>query len=246
MKIEAVVLFSSNDKRFFKPCISNLLEAGIDVRVVTYSHMWGGSEEDQEVLLECNKLFNTNPNYHQYKIEWTPGESPWYWEGLGRYLATQEVSDDSEYILYIDIDEIVEIPLMKEWLIKEDYKKYDSIKLPNYWYWREPIHQSKQNEYSTVMLRTSLAKQLGPCTQGRECYFHPFGNKILYPLEIPFIHHYSWVRTKEEMLNKVKNWGHSSDTDWIPKVEEEFSRPFNGTDFLGRYEYINVDNIFNL
>jgi hypothetical protein len=52
MKIEAVVLFSSNDKRFFKPCISNLLEAGINVKVVTYSHMWGGSEEDQEVLAD--------------------------------------------------------------------------------------------------------------------------------------------------------------------------------------------------
>ena len=244
--IEAVILYSTNDQRFFKSCIQNLLKVNIKCHVVTYSHMWKGLPEDENLLKESSEIFKDNPNYFQYQIQWEPRKDPWYWEGIGRYLATQQVSDDSEYILYIDIDEIVNPSLMKEWLLKGDYKKYDSMKLPNYWYWREPIYQSKANEYSTVMLRTSLAKQLEPCPQGRECYYHQFDNHIFYPIETPFIHHYSWVRTEEEMLNKVKNWGHTSDTDWVSKVKEEFSRPFNGTDFLGRYEYITVDNIFNL
>jgi hypothetical protein len=49
--------------------------------------------------------------------------------------------------------------------------------------------------------------------------------------------HYSWVRTKEEMLRKVTSWAHSNDTNWTALVEEEFSREFNGTDFVHGYQY---------
>ena len=62
----------------------------------------------------------------------------------------------------------------------------------------------------------------------------------------PMIHHFSWVRTKEEMLKKVHNWGHKNDTNWIDLVEEEFSRPFSGTDFIHKYQYNIVENKFNL
>lgn len=62
----------------------------------------------------------------------------------------------------------------------------------------------------------------------------------------PIVHHFSWVRNKEDMLKKVKNWGHNSDKNWINLVEKEFSRPFNGTDFVHGYEYNIVENKFNL
>ena len=53
----------------------------------------------------------------------------------------------------------------------------------------------------------------------------------------PLVHHYSWVRTKEQMLQKVKAWGHNTDKDWVSLIEEEFSRPFNGTCFVNNYEF---------
>ena len=68
---------------------------------------------------------------------------------------------------------------------------------------------------------------------------------ILYDNE-PLIHHYSWVRTKEEMLKKVLNWGHKNDKNWSDLIEEEFSRPFNGTDFVHGYNYNIVENKFNI
>jgi hypothetical protein len=58
-------------------------------------------------------------------------------------------------------------------------------------------------------------------------------------------HHYSWVRTKDEMLQKVKSWGHSADKNWTQLVEEEFSRDFNGTDFVHGYTYDIVPNTLN-
>ena len=50
----------------------------------------------------------------------------------------------------------------------------------------------------------------------------------------PLVHHYSWVRTKAGMLQKVRAWGHNADSgvDWAAKVEEEFSHPFTGRDFV--------------
>jgi hypothetical protein len=244
MKIEAVVLFSSNDKRFFKPCISNLLEAGINVKVVTYSHMWAGTEEDQQTLAECNKLYEANSNYQQYMLQWEPGQSSWYWEGLGRYLATQEVADDTDFIIYIDVDEIIDPKKFNSWLKSTNILQYDVLKLANYWYWREPIYRADQVEDSVVVCKAPLAKSVPMKPGGRENYFNSSNNSIRLGHSDPFIHHYSWVRTKEEMLNKVRNWGHKDDhQDWQAKVEEEFSREFNGTDFIHRYKY-NIVNSF--
>jgi len=245
--IEAVILYSTNDKRFFKPCIENLLEAGIKCHVVTYSHMWKGTPEDEQALADSAAMFETNPNFLQYKIDWEPGRNPWYWEAVGRYLATQEVSDNSEYILYIDIDEVVDPEKMKEWLAQEDYKQYESMRIPNYWYFREPIYRATSTEDSIVMTRTSLAKQLQFQPGGRDVYFGASPNRTKFKLTEPFIHHYSWVRTKEEMLNKVSNWGHASDRrNWTDLVEEEFSRSFNGKCFVHNYTFTEVKNIFNI
>ena len=63
---------------------------------------------------------------------------------------------------------------------------------------------------------------------------------------LPMLHHYSWVRTKEQMLKKVRTWWHNKDRNWEKSVEEEFSRPFSGKDFVHGYEYKTVENKFNL
>jgi hypothetical protein len=48
------------------------------------------------------------------------------------------------------------------------------------------------------------------------------------------------------MIKKVKNWSHKYDRDWEALVEEEFSRNFNGTDFVHQYQYELVDNKFKI
>jgi hypothetical protein len=74
----------------------------------------------------------------------------------------------------------------------------------------------------------------------------------LFPLEHQgfedrhIFHHYSWVRDKEGMIRKAKNFGHRDERDWASLIEEEFSHPFNGKDFIHDYEYETVDNIFGI
>lgn len=244
--IEAVILYSTNDYRFFKSCIDNLLKLNIKCHIITYTNMWNGDKENQELLQKSINLFQNIDLINFYNIEWHPGKTPWYWEGLGRYLATQKISDDSEYILYIDIDEIIDPEKFKKWIETKEIEKYDSIQLAQYWYWREPIYQSKNIEYTTVILKTKIAKSLEFFEDGRASYFKAGNIKGQCGGNDPFIHHYSWVRTKEEMLNKVSNWGHAGEKNWIQMVEEEFSRPFNGKDFVHGYNYNVVKNKFNI
>jgi len=58
---------------------------------------------------------------------------------------------------------------------------------------------------------------------------------------LPFIHHYSWVRSKEQMLKKVITWAHYWEKDWPSMVEKEFSHPFSGKDFCSDLEYETVE-----
>lgn len=246
MEIEAIILYSSNDSRFAPACIQSLIKLGIRVHVITYTYMWNGTLEDQEILLNSLSTFVGNPLFFQYTIDWKEGHSPWYWEGLGRYLGTKEVLDSSKYVMYIDIDEIVDTEKFKQWIETKEIEKYDSIQLAQYWYWREPMYQSKNIEYTTVILKTKIAKSLEFFEDGRASYFKAGNIKGQCGKNEPFIHHYSWVRTKEEMLNKVSNWGHAGERNWVQMVEEEFSRPFNGTDFVHGYSYNIVENKFNI
>jgi len=59
--------------------------------------------------------------------------------------------------------------------------------------------------------------------------------------EIMF-NHYSWVRTKEEMITKCNGWGHKTDKNWISLIEDEYSRPFNGKCFVHGWEYKEISN----
>jgi hypothetical protein len=99
-----------------------------------------------------------------------------------------------------------------------------------------------------VFIKTEIAKNLPLRERGRDFYFNSAAvRKNFASSQDPFVHHYSWVRTEEEMMNKVSNWAHAKDRpNWRDLVKEEFSRNFNGTDFVHGYSYKLVENIFGI
>jgi hypothetical protein len=66
-----------------------------------------------------------------------------------------------------------------------------------------------------------------------------FDNQII-------MHHFSWVRTKEQMLKKVESWAHKGDKHWVSLIEEEFKYSFRGRDFVHNYKFIEVENTFKI
>lgn len=254
--IDAVVLYCSNDQRFFKTCIDNLLECGFRVTVVTYSNMWAGEKENTAILNQSNDLFKHNPKYNNLFIYWETEKNSWYWEGYGRYRATQELKDDSEWVIYIDIDEIIEPLLFKKWLKDFPYYRYNSILLKQYEYYKLPTIRHNKIEPNPVFAKTKYAKSCKFKESGRRQLFwnnENFISRVLAKLNlnpffciyrgVPFIHHYSWVRSKKQILNKFLNWGHKDDKDWVSIAEAEFSNEL----YIPKHiKYTIVENKFNL
>ena len=48
------------------------------------------------------------------------------------------------------------------------------------------------------------------------------------------------------MLKKVRAWGHKGDRDWVTLVNQEFTAPFRGTDFIHGYTYKSVKPAFDI
>lgn len=246
-KIAVVISYCSNDSRFIEKCLNQALLVSDNIVVPVSDHFFGGDPEDIESI---KVLASKYPQVNFSIFKWHPEKSPRYWHNMSRILGNSLISDEYEWILFLDADEILEPELFNKFVNSSTFESYDTYKLGCYWYFREPIYQSKSFEASPVLVRKRLIN-INPDDT------HCEREQIFEYLNVPkqflvlqddkaLVHHFSWVRTKEEMLNKVKNWGHTKDINWIDLVEEEFSRPFNGTDFVHGYNYNIVENKYNL
>jgi hypothetical protein len=178
-------------------------------------------------------------------------------EAMGRYTAFRAMPLKYKYIIFLDADEIIDGQAFKYWLDAGDFRSYLAMKFANYWFWRRPNIRAKDYlEDSVVMLDRDIIHGKGNPygyifdDMARTGYYDraPVGKKkrqILGVDGLPMISHYSWCRTEQGMLNKVRGWGHKDDFENLEdKVKEEFSRDFNGRDFLGRgvsYEILEKD-----
>lgn len=256
-KIEAVILYCSNDHKFFEKCIGNLLKIGIKCNVVTFSHFFAGEPENQLILNNTIGRYVSHPNFKYRRIDITQGKSALFWEAWGRAYATHEmVGNNCEYILYIDPDEIVDFRLMKLWLDTNVYKKYKGIKLRQYTYSLSPRYRLNVKAHNTVMCRKDYAQSLPFTVDARLQYFNNSNkwsrwlaklglNKNFYIYNgRPFIHHYTSVRTYEEMVTKFTNWSHNSDRDdWLDVLEKNHKIINNR---IYGHKFKIVKNKFNL
>jgi hypothetical protein len=247
MKLSTVLLYSTTDYRWLDLCLKNITKVSDEVIIPMCSHFFNGDPENQELLDKSIKIIKKYPSVKLYNFNWSPGQNTFYWEGVARILGTLEINKSNNWVLYLDTDEIIDPVMFQEWVNSKQYEQYDSIKLSNYWYFRDVKYQSTTYEDSIVLARKNVITDgvntvINPdISRGREqCHEMLNVKKIRNVKGIngkPMIHHYSWVRTKEQMLQKVRTWGHNADKDWISLIEEEFSRPFNGKCFVNDYEF---------
>lgn len=254
-KIEAVILYCSNDYKFFEKCISNLLSIGIKCNVVTYSNFYAGEKENMGLLDKSFDQFK-NKNVTHSHLLWKEGFSSLYWEAYGRWYATNLVSKESEYILYIDPDELIEPGNFLKWLDTEKYRQYSGMKLRQYMYSFSPCHRLKVKAFNTVMAKREYAQSLPLQIQARFQYFNNTNRISRWKAKLginskfyiykgqPFIHHYTGARTKEEMLIKVANWSHNKDrSDWKDVIENTFKVSNNK---IGSHHFEVVEDYFCL
>ena len=153
--------------------------------------------------------------------------------------------------MQLDSDEIIDGDMFLESYSENEeqfWTQFKSYALCMYWYYRDFCYRSKTQEQAHIVVSKSVLNKNNVFTKYdrgghavKDNITSMFG--VQYKDE-SYIHHYSWVRTKEDLLKKVEGWGHKNDKNWKELIHEEFSRPFLGKDCVHGYEFEKVEPSF--
>lgn len=256
--LAVVVNFCTNESRFIKACLEQTKLFARQVIVPVCDHFFDGKAENRELL---ERIYQAFPECLFVEYPFIPKKIPkkvfktvdpsHFWHSLSRFLGAHHVDESIESVLFLDADEVPDGKKVAEWLDASDYHSHTVLKLANYWYFREPCYQASIWEDSVVLVqKKALEKHLLLRQEERDGIYELLpGPKRRHVIGVdgkPMFHHYSWVRTQEEMLRKVESWGHKKDRDWVKVVKEEFTRPFQGTDFVHGYQFQTMDALFGV
>jgi len=251
--INTVINYCTTDKRFIQRNIEECLKFSDKVIVPICDHFFDGTLENYALIEDHVNLFAKEPRIYFLQYQWDHNKNAKFHHNMSRWIGLQFT--ESDYVLFLDADEILEGDVVKQYLQSDEYKKYHVMSFRCYWYFREPIHQAIPTEMAGVLYKRDICnEQMIFHQQERWAYrdyirYLDIQEDITYN-NIVMCHHYSWVRTKEEMLKKISAWAHSTDTptgdgtttNWIQLVENEFSGPFKGKDFIHNYTFQTVEN----
>lgn len=246
--IACIVNFCTHDIRFLRTCVQQATEFANQILVACSDHFFDGMPENQDLLDKAQKE-NPEAEFVLLPFHKDVSSDPQYWVTLSRWNALARVRQKTDYILFLDADEIVEGKRMRSFLKTFPLSEYNIIKLANYYYFRESKFRAKSLEDSATLVKKNLlSKEIVVDYQDRnkawEVLAEPKQRMVFGFDGLPLIHHFSWVRTKEEMLRKVQSWGHAGERNWQELVESEFSRPFSGSDFIHGYHYEEIEPPF--
>jgi hypothetical protein len=256
--IAAVINFCSNESRFIGSCIEEARKFAKQIIVPVCDHFFDGIAENRALL---EQVYRAYPDCLFLEYPFIPSEIPrrifkdvspaHFWHSCSRLIGASFLNIGIEAVLFLDADEVPDGFKFSEWLDASDYQQNTVMKLSNYWYFREPIYQALSWEDSIVLVQTrAINHDLILRQEERDAIYNllpgPKRRHVTGPDGQPMFHHFSWVRTKDEMLKKVRSWGHKADRNWVELVEKEFSGDFQGTDFIHGYQYKTIPAPFDI
>mgnify|MGYP001609007532 CR=1 FL=1 len=252
-RISTVINYCSNDYPFIKECINHALPFSEQIVVSMSTHFFDGVEENEDILKQT-VTENLNASFITFPYIEDATKCAGDWHNMTRAVGWKILKTKSDYILFLDSDEIVDTEKFSSWLENFDITSFDSYRFLGHWYFRNTCYQATQLEEVSVMIKNSLCsfESLKNCLGERLGLVRYPNTKIsrsaVDTLHQPMFHHYSWAKTKEQMIRKVKSWGHKSDRAWVSLIEKEFQRDFdeNCHDFVHNYFYRKVEPYINV
>lgn len=256
--IATIINFCTIEARFLKPCIEQCRHFSRQIIIPVCDHFFNGVNENHELL---SRIYSSFPDCQFIEYPWMPNEMPQrivgqmtpdhFWHNVSRMVGSQFLNDDIDMVLFLDADELPDGKKFSEWLDASDYAQHSVLKMANYWYFREPRFQSLHWEDSVVLAQKSrLDPDVLLHETERDAIYDflpgPKRRSVTGPDGKPMFHHFSWVRTKDEMMKKVLSWGHRGDRNWGQLVENEFSAPFSGKDFVHGYYFQECRPLFEI
>ncbi|MBS0629556.1 MAG: hypothetical protein JSS30_04945 [Verrucomicrobia bacterium] len=249
--LATIINFSSNEALFLKACLEQALLFSDQILVPVCDHFFDGTPENRELL---DTIYAAHEEVQFIEYAWSKenfyADHPThFWHNLSRLIGTYFLNPQIDRVLFLDVDEIVEGQAFAKWLKQFPFADYVAMRLACYWYFREAKYQALQWEDTPLLIsKAALHYDALMHPNERAGTFHLAEGKklrnVLSDEEIPMIHHYSWVRSKEALLRKVSCWGHRDERNWRDLVEAEFANEFSGIDFVHGYSFKEVEPLF--
>jgi len=254
--IGTVINYCEHDHKFLKPCIDNVRKFSKNIVITFCEKLFNGNLQDLTKIQQF-QLQNPDITFISFPFEENFKHAPRDGHNKCRILGYDHLVGKVDNILFLDVDEIVDGNLFKEWLeTSADIKNYDHMNFACYWYYREPYWRATVNEFCGSF-HNMQAINTHSLETGAERWFwfdteqYPTSKKYTTGINDSIMfHHYSWVRTKEEMIKKVTSWGHKDDRNWVQDIEMCFAVGFNGeprsqfnnkTETVHDYRYTKVE-----
>lgn len=244
VKLGVIINFCSNDYRFIRPAIENVSDHAQRIIVPYCERFFDGSPENEEIIQRAIKE-NPKAEFVAFPFEEKMRTDGNYGHNLARHIGYNMLKGQCNYLMFLDTDEIADKKAFNAWMADYDLNDFDGLTFASYWYFYSPENQAQTLEESAMIIKTAALqdafffhrderKNLLVSIKGKKKKFvKGKGEQIVF-------HHYSWVRTREQMLKKVQSWGHKSDKDWVSLVNELFDHGFTGKDFVHDYKYNKV------
>ncbi len=201
--LATIVNFSTNEALFLKHCLEEALFFSDQIIVPVCDHFFDGTPENRELL---DSIYAAHPEVQFIEYAWSKenfyGDHPThFWHNLSRLLGSHFLSPEIEYVLFLDVDEIVEGKGFAKWLEEFPLEDFSALRLACYWYFREAKFQALQWEDTPLLIsKAALHYDALMHPHERAGTFHlAQGEKMRHVNsneQMPMIHHYSWVRSK--------------------------------------------------
>lgn len=245
--IATIISFCSIEEFFLPQTVVEAKKFSDQVIVVLSDHLFDGSKENlaalEKTFRKCpDATFVIYPFFLPEKVK-KKIKTQHMLHNISRIVGMHFLQKDISHVLFLDADEIAEGNRMSAWLKKEDLVRCNAWKFSCYWYFREPYLQAKSLETAALLMkRKKISSKLLWHTHERGGMFADFKGekKDHVAKEEPLFHHFSWVRSKKNLLKKVRSWGHTGERNWEELIEKEFTHPFQGKDFVHGYHFKEV------
>ena len=251
MTISTVISYCSNDQDFIRDVVEKVRPFSTEISISFSTHLFSGEFEDHQKLTTSLEQLNGTV---KVQFPYVHGErpTPGHWHNRARAYGYQVLTKPADWILFLDGDEVVDTLEFMKWLDSPLFGYHTGYRFLGHWYFRDTCWQATSREDVSVLAQASKCnfQFLDNCPGERLGLLDPGSVSNVRGVDGALMfHHYSWARTKEGMLTKVRSWGHKNDQPWEQMINYHFEQhpEFNEslTDFVHGYNFRKVEPFIN-
>lgn len=260
--ISVIINYCSNENIFINTILSECMKFSNDIVISYGSYLYDGTLEDKHHINEYQIKYptikfveyNVNLTLDMTKQKGVNKRPTAYWHNLARWTAVCALKNKNTWVFVIDCDEIPEGERVKEWLSKTIFDEKYCYKIANYWYFKSPQNQALTLEDSVLLIHSKYLTSDNIFGDNERDHLIPSSGCILKRQIMgvdnkPLFHHFSWYRTKKGLKHKISSWAHQNDIFKGIDVDALINYIYkddNVNDIIHKYQYIKIDNIFNI